>query len=253
MTAVNVYRTLWRNAILIVVLTGIVCVATWAVVSQLTRVYEASTLVRVQQRSGDPTESTGSLLASQALAQTYAVIVGSGALDNRVRSVLVARSPSQLVPSVDLSAAPVQELELIWISARSTVPAGAMRVANAAPTALRNFVRAAGTPRDRIITVKPASLPTSAVSPDVKLDLALAFLVGLVFNCALVLLFEVASDRLPEAGELESALGMPVLVTLPRVKLVSIEGPKQPRGRAGPPTRPQRRDGVTPGESTRRG
>lgn len=215
MTAADVYRALWRHTVLIVGLTAICVGATWYVTSREAKLYKASTLVRIQVRSGSASSTSNSLDTSQRLAQTYAQIIDSGALTNRVKRSITAAQPKRTIPGLKISAQPVQSTELIWISARSRRPADAAAAANASPPALRRFVRQTGRPNDQIVTVKSATAPTSPVSPRVTLNIALALLLGLIFNGALALLFELIRDRMPDTEELGAAVGYPVLATIP--------------------------------------
>ena len=219
MTAGDVYRALWRHKLLILVLTAACVAATWYVTSRETRIYKASTLVRVQQRGA--VNSFASLDASIAVAQTYAEIINSGALNSRVRSAVSWLAP-RLVAGAKLSAEPVADLGLIWISARGEQPVGVAAIANAAPNALRSATRQYGTPGDVVITVKRATQPGTAVSPDTTLNVVLALVFGLMFNGGLALVFEVLRDRLPEPDELEASLGYPVLATIPTLRLKPI-------------------------------
>jgi capsular polysaccharide biosynthesis protein len=240
MSAGDVYRALWRHRVFIVVMTALMAGATYFFVSRETPQYSASTLVRVQERITDPTEAIGSLDASQRLAETYAKIIGSGALDQRVRT-LATSQPNGNPGSIHLSGSPVQDLDLLWITATSGSPDKAAQVANAAPPALRAFIQDTGTLRDQVVTIKPATPPTSPSSPRKTLALALALSLGLIFNCGLALLIEVLSDRLPESDELEVSLGYPVLATIPTLDFVGVEastvwgGPGNGDGRQPPP------------------
>jgi capsular polysaccharide biosynthesis protein len=213
-TAEDVYRTLWRHKFLIVALTAACVAATWFVTSQQTRIYKASTLVRIQQRN--PGDALSSLQAGEFLAQTYAAIIGSGALDDRVRALSARR---RLVSEVQLSGEPVANLGLLWISARSTDPQEARVVANTTPGALEGFIRESGTLRDEVVAVKAATTPGSPTAPNTPLNVGVALVLALIFNSALVLLFEAFRDRLPETEELEGALGYPVLAAIPTLRL----------------------------------
>jgi capsular polysaccharide biosynthesis protein len=185
--------------------------------------------VRIQQKVLDPTPE--SLQASQELAETYAKIVDSGALDGRIRRILGSQVPAHAPGSFSVSANPVQNVELVWLTARSRLPVDAKRVANAVPAALREFIHSTSVSRDQIVAVKPAAVPTSPASPDKTLDLAVAVLLGLIFNSALVLLIDRLSDRLPD--DLESSLGYPVIATIPALNLVSIDPESRPVSPAG--------------------
>jgi capsular polysaccharide biosynthesis protein len=210
---------------LIVALT-VACVgATWYATSLQTRTYEASTLVRIQPgyRGADPLTA---IQASERIALTYAKIIDAGALDARIRALVSKKISLQDFSGVSLSGHPVQDLELMWISARSRSPTRATIVANAAPKALGEFI-ATATFGDQLVTVKPATTPSVPVSPRTTWNVAIALVLGLIFNSALVLLFEVFRDRLPEPDELRQVVGYPILATIPTVRLhrmTAVEG-----------------------------
>jgi capsular polysaccharide biosynthesis protein len=278
-TAADVYRALWRHKYFIVVLTAVFVAAALYATSQQARRYEASTLVRVQER-GDT--GNASLVAAQTLAQTYATIIGSGALKGDIETFVagcVSGKPSSLkgflppvaprrartsslkgslplttpsvrraaatrrfrksytracrsigvaargrvaprkVSEVRLSGSPVQGVDLLSIAARSKGPANATIAANAAPWALRAFIRRTGSGTEKVVLVKAATKPTSPVSRQLPLKIAIAVMFGLIFNGALALLLELFRDRLPEPDELGQTLGRPVLATIPTLRL----------------------------------
>jgi capsular polysaccharide biosynthesis protein len=213
MTTADVYRALWRHKYFIVVLTAVLVVAAWFLTSRQTRQYESSTLIRIQGQVVEQSEAFGSLVLGERLAQTYANVVTTGSFYDRVYGNVSERLG--ISPRLVLEAEPVRDLELLWITARSPSPKFATEVANAAPGALRDFIRETGTLRDQIVTVDPARVPVEPVSPNVKLNLAIALLLGLILNGALALLIERFSDRLPDPDELEVAAGRPILATIP--------------------------------------
>lgn len=219
MTAGDVYRALWRHKFFILVLTAVCVAGAWYATSLQERTYEASTLVRIQQRTADPGETFAALQASERLARTYARIIGSDALEGQIAARVAGRIPVAAVSQVQVSAEPVEDLGLLWISATSEDPARATIVANAVPPVLRAFSRNTGAVRDEIVTIKPAEQPSSPSTPSTSLNVGLAFLLALVFNSALVLLFEILRDRLPESEELGQELGYPVLATIPPLQL----------------------------------
>jgi capsular polysaccharide biosynthesis protein len=255
LTAGDVYRALWRHKFFILVLTAVFVGATLYATSRQTRTYEASTLVRLQER-GDT--GNAALLAAHTLTETYAKIIGSGALKGEIESLVAGcasqnlstlkrslpavprRSPGSFgrtyartcrsigvtgriaapkVSAVSLSGSPVQDLDLLSITARSRNPLNAMIAANAVPWALRTFIRKTGSGTEKVVTVKLATLPSSPVSRQLPLKIAVAIILGLIFNGALALLLELLRDRLPEPDELGQVLGHPVLATVPSLRL----------------------------------
>jgi len=219
LTAGDVYRALWRHKFFILVLTAVCVAAAWYATSLQERTYEASTLVRIQQRTADSGETLAALQASERIARTYAKIIGSDALRGQIAGRVAGKIPLGEVSKVKVSAEPVEDLGLLWISARSEDPAGAAIVANAVPPVLRTFSQNTGAVRDQIVTIKPATTPSSPAAPSTSLNVGLALLLALVFNSALVLLFEMFRDRLPESDELGQELGYPVLATIPTLRL----------------------------------
>jgi capsular polysaccharide biosynthesis protein len=256
-TAGDVYRALWRHKLLVVALTAAFVAAALYLTSRETDSYEASTLVRAQQR-GENAGSAEALRASQTLAQTYARIVEEGALQDEIATLVRQCSRRSLAPEdapsrragsaatravrdpprgsceslggirrvvprrvadVGLSASPVEDLDLLSITARSDNRRNAAVAANAAPWALRAFIRRSGARTERIVTLKRATIPTSPVSRQLPLKIAIAAMLGLIFNGALALLLELFRDRLPAPDELGRALGHPVLATIPSLRL----------------------------------
>lgn len=214
MAVEDVYRALWRRKILIVFLTAIAVAATWYVTSRETRIYKSSTLLRVQQKVTDPTQSLGVLTAGGLLAKTYANIVTTTSIANRISKELGNRvSPRQ----VDLTASPVLDLDLLWVTARSPDPRIAQVVAAAAPGALVSFIRETGTLRDEVVTVQKAELPPSPISRNLTFNIAITLLLALIFNSALALLIEVLSDRVTDLAELERMTELPVLARVPKL------------------------------------
>lgn len=251
------YRALWRHKYFIFALTAVFVVVAAYLTTQQTAKYEATTLVRVQERGPRAGDASAALVASQTLAQTYAKIIGSGALAGEIKTLVTAcsggRRPStpaapsrqrgsaatntranscaalggarntlvarRTLSEVGLSGSPVQDLDLLEITARGKQPTSAMVVANAAPLALREFVARTGSGSEQIVIAKAATVPSSPVSRHLALNIAIALVLGLIFNGALALLIELFRDRLPDPEELGQALGQPVLATIPTLRL----------------------------------
>jgi capsular polysaccharide biosynthesis protein len=220
MQTLDVYRALWRHKVFICVLTALLGAAAWVLVSRQTKIYQATSLVRIQQRITTPTEAYGAIQTGQLLAETYAQIVPADTVRRRIFALVKNEIPTD-TGQISIGAAPVQRLDLLQISAKGPDPVQAALVANAAPRALAAFIRETGTSRDQIVPIDRASVPTKAVSPRIKLDLALAILLGLIVNSALALVLELVGDRVRQPEELEDLFGLPVLATIPSVKLRS--------------------------------
>jgi capsular polysaccharide biosynthesis protein len=217
MPTVDVYRALWRHKIFIVVMTALLAGVTAFFVSRQVKEYQATSLVRIQQRVANPTEAFGALQTGQLLAETYAKIVETDTVRRRIFAILGSRVPD--TRDVSITGSSVNQLDLMQIAVKTSDPTQSRIIANAAPKALRQFIHDTATLRDQIVTVDPAAQPKSPVSPRVKLDVALAVLLGLIFNAALALVLDLVSDRSRDPDELEELFELPVLATIPSLKL----------------------------------
>lgn len=218
MPAADVYRALWRHKLMIVALTVLAAVAAFLFARTQPTVYEADALVRIQQRATDETVgSLSSLELGERLARTYAEIVKTYSMKQRVGAVLDGRVPES---AYSISANPVGDVELLSVVARSEDPRYAALVANATTTALQEFITETGTLRDQVVVVDRAGIPTTPVLPRTKMTVALAVLVALMFNGALALAREFFADRLPGVDEWQERFGRPVLATVPTLNLV---------------------------------
>lgn len=269
MTAGDVYRALWRHKWFILFLSAGCVAGAWYLTAREAKTYEASALVRTQERGNTAGDAAAALQASQLLAETYARVIASGALAGELRTVVAACARSNgsagarppcawlsgkrggpLAPGaisrVPLSAARPEDLDLLSITARSPNPRNALLAAAAAPDALRSFVRRTAPPSERIVTVKAATA-SSPVPRHLALNITIALVLALIFSGGLALLMELFRDRLPEANELEQALGHPVLATIPVLRLRATAAPP----RDGPSTALPGRESVE-GESSSR-
>ena len=236
------YGALWRHKIFICAMTAIFIASALVLTLREQKIYEASSLVRVQQLISDPGQALGVLAASAQLAQTYGKIVETSTIAARIADGSKGQLPLSEVDG-RVSGSPVQGLDMLTISARSTDPLMAERIANAAPHALEAFIRQTGTLRDQVTLVQRASLPTAPASPNLKLNLALALILGLVFNAALALIIDLISDRIGDADDFEKLTGVPVLASIPPLKFAdSVPPPSDAlddNAEAYEPTRPR--------------
>lgn len=229
MPAADAYRSLWRHRLMIVLLTAIAGIAAYAFTRTQPTIYQADALVRIQQRASTPAEaygSLGSLELGQRLAQTYARIVMTRSMHERVAEALEGRVPAG---DISISANPVGDVELLSISARSENPRATALVANATTVGLRNFITETGTLRDQIVVVDRAAIPSVPVSPRVKFTVAVALLFALLFNFALALARDFFADPLPDVDEWEERFGRPVLATVPPLHLKDASAVLSPR------------------------
>jgi capsular polysaccharide biosynthesis protein len=212
MTVPDVYRALWRHKLLIVFLTAVVTTVAWYRTSHQPPVYQASSLVRIQQKVKSSAEAFAALQTGQRLAQTYARITTTLTIAKSIETKLGGVIPLR---EIDLSAHQVDDLDLLTISASHRDPQRAQLIANVAPSAVREFIERTGTLNEQVIVVQLAAVPSSPSSPRVKLNVAIVLLLGLIFNAALALMLEAVADRVSDPESFERLAGKPVLTTVP--------------------------------------
>jgi capsular polysaccharide biosynthesis protein len=216
MTVADVYRALWRRRFFIALLTVALVAVDALVTSQQTKLYTASALVRVEQKNTTAADQFGSLQTGALLARTYAKIAETSSVADRVKAQLGNSVPGS---EIKITAAQVSDVELLQLSATNANPKLAARIANAVPTALTNLVKQGGPSPDVITTVDRASPPTSPSSPNMKLNVAIGFIIGLILNSGIVLLAAAFADRVGGADDLEHLTSLPVIATVPTLPL----------------------------------
>jgi capsular polysaccharide biosynthesis protein len=239
MTAADVYRALWRRRLLIVALTTLVVAGAWFATVQRTKIYRSSVLIRVSQPINDPGQAFGILEAGQQLAQTYARIVQTRTVSDTIYEQLGKQIPLSEIEG-NIHGTPLQNLELLTVSAESPSPRRAALIANAAPAALTSFIKKSGTLKEQVTVVDTATPSTTPFKPNLKQNLILALLLGLFLNGGLALLLEMLSDRLPEAEELEELTGFPVLANVPPLHFAPPRQGQPTVARLDQPRRPAR-------------
>jgi capsular polysaccharide biosynthesis protein len=216
-TVGEVYGALWRRRFFILLLTACLVAVDAFLTARETKQYTASTLVRVEQVGTSPADQYGSLQTGALLAETYARIAQTSSVAKAVRQDLGNRIP---LSAIKIKGEQISNIELLTLSVTNPNPALAARIANAVPAALAEVVKSGATKSpDVITTVEEASTPTSPSSPNIKLNIALGVIVGLILNAAVVLLAAAFADRVGSPEDVERVAGHPVVATIPNLVL----------------------------------
>jgi tyrosine-protein kinase len=157
----------------------------------------------------------GELFSQQRLA-TYAEIVSSTELLEAVaRDLRLPGGTRELEGKIQASIRP--DTALIDVTAASDSPGRAKAIADALGRQLPGFIAALEAPSGasmapvRVSVTREAELPRAAASPDLKLNLALGLVAGLVLAAAGVALSAAFDDRVRSVAAIERIVGAPVL------------------------------------------
>jgi capsular polysaccharide biosynthesis protein len=200
-TTADVYRALWRHKAFIVVMTTAVVAAAWFLTSRQPSVYEATTKVHILPPLAEGLNAEQAADIGERLAQTYAETAETTVIANKVYDELNGDIPLSSIMG-KINAEPARGLEFMTVSVRNRDPERAEIVANSIPDALKSYISEFENLKGvEVSVVDPATKPTEPASPNLELNLALAFLFGLIFNAALALLVEAVGDRIHDTEE----------------------------------------------------
>ncbi len=229
-------RRRWPAVVLITVL-FVGCASLYLVIAP--KRYESTTALLVSAAGlrtvGDLQESAQ--FAGKA-ATTYAAIIDSATVLGPVAGDLrPQRNVDDLLTSV--SATVPTDTTLIVITAADDRADQAADIADAvaadAARILPTLAPAAdGSPLARLEQIRPATEPTSAVSPNVKRVLVLGLVVGLCVGIATVIVAHTLDTRIRRVEDLRPLTRLPVLAVLPSVRRSRRGGTAGPDELAGP-------------------
>lgn len=223
MTWQSAGRAIWRYKWLFVALTAWLVISTAVFVGRQPSEYEATSTVRIIQRvqAGDQP----ALETAARNAGSYSVLIsGSNFADfvvGRLATELPDLTPGEVQGTI--TGEPVPSTDIIRITARGGDPERLATLANAAPVALRSLAAEIAPRTENIQLVDEADVPINAVAPRVNLAIAVALIVGLIVNGALMVLLDLLRDRYANPDELAEATGRPVLATVPIFSRGSFE------------------------------
>lgn len=209
-------RLLWRRRWLILAMVLIASGST-AIFSKLqTPVYSATSTLVVNQPASDRS-SFEVVQANQAYARTLAHLIGSRNVADRVAPRLsFAVTPASARDRMSFS--PVNETQLIEVSAEHPVPQRAQELANVWASSFVDYVTTnlpQASPSSGLSVADAAVLPAGPSRPKPTLYTLVALLLSTAAAVAFVLVRSRLDTRIPDSDALSREFGLPVLGTLP--------------------------------------
>ena len=176
--------------------------------------YEASTKVFIgKEESSMESYNYNDITMYQKLLKTYSELIKTKDLINRA----ITNSKYELkVEEVlnDVSVTTVTDTQMIQISYRSTSP-------NIAKNMLENitneFIATAQelVPNGNVRILESVELPKNPVAPNKKMNIAIAFILGMMVGFGIVFLLEYLDNTYKNKEQLEKDLDIPVLGVIP--------------------------------------
>ena len=219
------YWDMLRKRWIIVVALPIIAALTSGIVSffVLKPVYQASTTLIVGKKATESGQAAmqmldnSVLLANQQLAKTYAAIAQSRTVEqNVINNLALPLTVAEFDKMIAIN--PVKTTEILEIQVLNKDPKLAAGIAN---SMANEFSKAVIEIKkvDSVSIVDTAVIPDQPVKPNKKLNVLIAFVVGLMAAMGLVFLIEYMDNTVKTSQDVEDILGIPVLGVIPNYEI----------------------------------
>lgn len=201
----------WKMIVLVTLLAALIC----AVVSLflIKPQYVASTTLMVMKPAEAEQILYQDIQVSRQLADTYQVVVHSRLVLGKVIQILnLPYDAGELKEKVKVSS--VQNTEIITIDVTDSDPYLAGRMSN---QIARTFIQEINEIMniDNVSLIDEAAIPDKPVSPRVRLNIAVATVLGFMVAVGLALLQHYLDQTIKSTDEIQDLLGLTVLGTIP--------------------------------------
>ena len=183
-------------------------------------VYETSTKVFIgKEESDNAAYNSSDISMYQQLLQTYAQAIKTKDLVNRAISRLNYDELEAIDVVNSLTVNPIASTQILEIKYKSKNPKEAKDVLK---NVTDEFIVMAKelVPNGNVRVIEEVELPENPVSPNKKMNIAIAFLLGIMVSVGLIFLLEYLDNTYKNKDQLEKDLGIPVLGAIPDVDIV---------------------------------
>lgn len=205
----------WKMIALITILATVVSgVLSFFVIKP---VYEASTKVFIgKEESAEEGYNSSDIQMYQKLLKTYSEAIKTrDLLTSAIKDTKYDVTPAEV--SSGLTVTPVSDTQILQIKYQSLDPEEASVMLKSITT---NFIKTAKelVPNGNVRVIEVVETPKNPVSPNKKMNIAIAFLLGLMVSVGLVFLLEYMDNTYKTKEQLENELEIPVLGVIPNLE-----------------------------------
>lgn len=211
----EIFEAIKKRWIMIVAIT-VVCTLVSGILSffVIKPTYEVSTKVFIGKEENDESGySTSDIQMYQQLLQTYAQAIKTKDLVSRaVEGSKYEVEASSIVEG--LTVTPITSTQILQIKYQSGNPKEALSILN---DVTEEFIETSKdlVPNGNVRIIEAAELPESPVAPNKTMNVAIAFLLGLMVSVGLVFLLEYLDNTYKNKEQLEKETELPVLGAIP--------------------------------------
>lgn len=232
----EIFRTLRKRISLIATIT-LLAVAVSALVTYLlmTPKYDASTQILVNQANENNTSlyATNAVQTNIQLVNTYSVIINNPAVLNQVIQKLNLKMTADQLKKM-LTVNTVQNSQVFTVTAETNSPSESVAIVNNIAQAFKSQVQKVMNVNNvSILSQATFSSSNTPVSPKPTINLAIAFVVGLMVSIGLAFLLEYLDNTIKTEEDIEKVLGLPVLGAISEIKQHHEKGSEAPSHSAG--------------------
>jgi capsular polysaccharide biosynthesis protein len=212
-----IVKKLW-----IVLAIPLLCASISAYVSfyVLDPVYEADTSLYVINKKMDPQASLvqGDLMVGQLLVKDYRELIKSRTVTSAVISELKLEGVSEQSLAAKISVSAKNDTRIIEIRVQDGQPERAREIADRVATVFIGKVVDL-MKVENVSIVDHAQMPVDPVKPKPVINIAIAFVTGLMLAVGSVFLMEYLDDTVKTTEDVEKRIGLVVLGTIPELSL----------------------------------
>ncbi|MFZ7131653.1 MAG: YveK family protein [Eubacteriales bacterium] len=158
------------------------------------------------------------MLLNQKLVSTYSEIIKSKAVTTKVINELNLNMSTEALGNI-VAVTTLNDTEIIKITVKHTDAREASRIANAMANTFMDYVSDL-MKIDNVNVIDVAVVNNDPVSPRLKMNLAIALVLGLMLGIFIVFLREFMDTKIKDPKEIESLSKHPVLAVIPNSKLL---------------------------------
>jgi capsular polysaccharide biosynthesis protein len=217
----DIFQTLRKRLVMIMTITLLAVMASAVVTFFLmTPKYDASTQILVNQSNANNTSlyQTNSVQTNVQLVNTYSVIINNPSVLNQVIKKLNLDMTTDELKDM-LTVSTEQNSQVFTLTAETTSPSQSVRIVNGVAAAFRAQVQKVMNV-DNVSILSPANVASSLdpVKPKATINLAIAFVVGLMVSVGLAFLLEYLDNTIKNEDDIEQILNLPVLGVVSEIK-----------------------------------
>jgi capsular polysaccharide biosynthesis protein len=221
-----------RKRLKLIVLITVAAVAVSGIISYfiLTPVYEASTQILVNQKSGSdqPILDPNQIRTNVEMINTYSIIIKSPTiLDQVVEDLDLQQSTDTLTSKITVNSE--QNAQVFNLTVQDEDPAQAVELANVISETFRDEVpKIMNVDNVKVLSKAVLKDNPAPIKPKPLLNIAIALVIGLMAGVGIAFLLEYLDNTIKTEEDIQNVLQLPVLGVIPKI---AVEDEKTPLSR----------------------